>query len=112
MHEQFSESHITRDHLIFLSALALHQNAPDLATKYLSYLWPTTHVAINSLRISALLRMRRFVDSLQIIRSILMACDNNQTPKADVIAFDVVNILHNFNQFCEFLTILFTDGRG
>lgn len=92
MHEQYSDAHITQDHLIFLSALALNQNAADVATKYLSTLWPTTHMAISSLRISALLQMHRFVDLLHILRSILVTFDDKQTPKTDVIASDVVRI--------------------
>lgn len=76
---------------MFLSALALNQNAPNMANKYLTTLWPTAHEAIASLKLNALLQMRRFADSLQMLRSILVVFDNQRTPKAEVIAQDVVS---------------------
>lgn len=63
-----------------------------MATKYLSTVWPTAHLAIASLRLNALLQMRRFGDSLQMLRSILVVFDNGRAPKLEVIALDVVSI--------------------
>lgn len=97
LHEQYSSSHITQDHLIFLSALALNQNAPDATIRYLSVLWPTSHVAIHSLRLSALLQMHRFLDLIQMLRSILVQFDNNQVEKTEVISSDVVSDRHSVN---------------
>lgn len=84
--------HITQDHLVFLSALAIDQNAPNVANELLQTLWPTAHQAIPSLRLHALLQMRKFLDSLQILRSILVVFDNNQSSKNEMIALEIVRI--------------------
>lgn len=90
MHDQFSGDHITQDHLVFLSALANDQNAPNVANELIQTLWPTAHQAIPSIRLSALMQMRKFLDSLQLLRSILVVFDNNRIPKEQVIALEVV----------------------
>lgn len=73
--------------------MALNQNAPNEASKYLSTLWPTAHEAVASLRLNALLKMHRYVDALQMLRSILVVFDNNRCPKCQVIAREVVSIV-------------------
>lgn len=92
LHEQYSDAHITQDHLIFLSALAIDQGAPHVAIEILNtQLWPTAHQAIPSLRLNALMQMQKFLDALQIMRTILVVFDNNRSPKNEVIAIDVVS---------------------
>lgn len=91
MHDQHSGEHITQEHLIFLSALANDQSAPNVANELLQTLWPTAHQAIPSLRLNALMQMRKFLQALQILRSILVVFDNNQSSKNEVIALDVVS---------------------
>lgn len=91
MHDQYSSEHITQEHLIFLSALAIDENAPNVAIELLQQLWPTAHPAIPSLRLNALLHMRKFLESIQMLRSILVVFDNNRSQKDEVIAVDVVS---------------------
>lgn len=85
-------THITQDHLIFLSALALRQNAAHIAEQLLSTLWPTAHKAIPSLRIMAMLEMRKFVEVLRIMQSIstVMVYDEKKTAKKEIICSEVV----------------------
>lgn len=59
--------------MIFLAALALNQNAPDLIEEYLAQLWSNSHVAIPNLRFKAALDMKRLTNALQILRSILLS---------------------------------------
>lgn len=80
------------EHLVFLSALALKQNAPHIADQLCSVYWPAAHESIASIRLLALLQMRKFTDFLQILRSIMLVFDNNQVPKNEVISDEVVKI--------------------
>lgn len=97
MHDECG--HASQDHLIYFSALALNQNAPNLTYGLLSTLWPKAHEAIASLRLIALIQMRKFEDSLQMMRSILLVFDNNRAPKSEVIALEVVSTFHLFPNF-------------
>lgn len=90
LHDQYKDLHITQDHLVFLSALALNQNAPHIAEQLLPTLWPSAHEAIPSLRVIALIRMQKFVDALQILRSVLVVYDDSRTQKNDVISREAV----------------------
>lgn len=90
LNEQFQDAHITQDHLVFLSALALNQNAPNIAEHLLSMLWPTAHEAITSLRLLSALQMRKFVEVLRILRSPVLVYDNNKAPKEETISNEVV----------------------
>lgn len=90
LNEQFQDAHITQDHLVFLSALALNQNAPNIAEHLLSMLWPTAHEAITSLRLLSGLQMRKFVEVLRILRSPVLVYDNNKAPKEEIISNEVV----------------------
>lgn len=91
LHDQYSKEHITQEHLIFLSALAIDQNAPNVANELLQQLWSTAHQAIPSLRLNALMQMRKFLDALQMLRSILVVFDNNRSQKDELIALEVVS---------------------
>lgn len=62
-----------------------------MTNELLQTLWPSAHQAIPSLRLNALMQMRKFLQALQILRSILVVFDNNQSSKNEVIALDVVS---------------------
>lgn len=79
--------------MVFLSALALKQNAQHIADQLCSTYWPSKHEAIASIRLLALLQMRKFTDFLQILRSIMLVFDDNQVPKNEVISDEVVKIV-------------------
>lgn len=68
-----------------------------MANELLQTLWPTAHQAIPSLRLNALMQMRKFLESLQILRSILVVFDNNRNPKNEVIALEVVSRIEIFD---------------
>ncbi|XP_031634542.1 pentatricopeptide repeat-containing protein 2, mitochondrial-like [Contarinia nasturtii] len=101
LNEQYDKK-ITQAHCIFLSALALNQNAPHLTNQFLSTLWPSAHEAIISLRLLAFLKMHKFVDVLQFLRSILLIYDNNKTPKTDVISNEAIEMAGQvFDESCQ-----------
>lgn len=80
--------------MVFLSALALNQSAPHIAEQLLLTLWPTAHEAIPSLRVIALIHMQKFVDALQVLRSLMVVYDENRTQKNDVISSEAVRNKH------------------
>lgn len=92
LNEQYKDRHITQDHCIFFSALAINQNDPELSNQILSKLWPTSHEAIPTLRLLTLLQMYKFVDALKLLRSILLIYDNNVMPKSDFISNEAVRL--------------------
>lgn len=94
MNDEYSDKNITLDHLIFLAALALNQNAPQLTNQILYTLWQTSHEAIPSLRLISLIQMHQFTEALQLMRSHLMVYDNNRAPKSVVFSAEIVSICY------------------
>lgn len=78
--------------MVFLSALALKQNAPHIAEQLSSTYWPSAHESIASIRLLALIQMRKFTEFLKILRSIMLVYDDNQVTKNEVISDEVVKI--------------------
>lgn len=91
LNEQYKNFHITQDHLVFLSALALNQNAPHITDELLLTLWPTAHEAIPTLRFLALIRMQKFTNALQLLRALMIAYDDNRTEKTEIVSYEAVS---------------------
>lgn len=96
LENQYSDAHITQEHLPFLSALALNQATPHIADKLLLSLWPIAHASVPSLRLIAMLQMNKFIEALQLLRSILVVCDSNRSPKTEVISIEAVRLKSNY----------------
>ncbi|XP_055315923.1 uncharacterized protein LOC129575838 [Sitodiplosis mosellana] len=102
LNDQYKDLHITQDHLVFLSALALNQNNPHIAEEQLLTLWPSAHQAIPTLRLIALIRMHKFVDALQVLRSLLLVYDESRTEKDDVVSSEAIDEAEKmFDECCN-----------
>lgn len=100
LENQYRDAHITQEHLTFLSALALNQSAPHVAEKLLLALWPISHISIPSLRLIAYIQMHKFIDALQLFRSILVVFDYNRSPKTEVFSNEAVrgqSFIHKYH---------------
>lgn len=91
LNNQYKDLHITQDHLVFLSALAINQNAPHIADELLLTLWPTAHEAIPTLRLLALIRMQKFTNAIQLLRALMIVYDENRIKKTEIVSYEAVS---------------------
>lgn len=102
LNNQYKDLHITQDHLVFLSALALNQNASNIADELLLTLWPTSHEAIPTLRLLALIRMQKFTNAIKLLRTLMTVYDDNRIKKTEIVSYEAVSntilsrFLHQF----------------